>query len=137
MSKNRDFVERAGERLGGEDFVDPYYRVIFETLLDEPELRAPPPAMDPVAAQRLEELLSDTEEIAHAIRVFDEAVARIRVSSLDRRSQDLDRRLEQAAGEDEKRALIEEKVGISRERRELSPDDWTTQVRRLRADPNS
>lgn len=134
MTKSPDFVERAGERLGDGDFVDPHYRAIFLALLDEPELRAPPQAMDPVAAQRFEELLSDPEEIAHAIRVFDEAVARIRVTSLDRRSQDLDRRIEQADGEDEKRSLIEEKIRISRERRELSPDDWTTQVRRLRTD---
>jgi DNA primase len=137
MTKNQDFVERAGERLGEQDFVDPYYRIIFEALLDDPELRAPPTAMDPVAAQRFEELLLDPEEIAHAIRVFDEAVARIRVASLDRRGQELNRRIEQAAGEDEKRALIEEKSQISREQRELSPDDWTTQVRRLRADPNN
>ena len=63
--------------------------------------------------------------------------ARIRVASLDRRGQELNRRIVQAAGEDEKRALIEEKSRISREQRELSPDDWTTQVRRLRADPNN
>ena len=93
--------------------------------------------MDPVAAQRLQELLADPEEIAHAIRVFDEAVARIRVASLDRQSQEMDRQIEQAAGEDEKRTLIEEKIRLSRERRELSPDDWTTQARRLRADPNN
>jgi len=137
MTKNADFVERAGERLGDGDFVDPHYRAIFLALLDEPELRAPPQAMDPVTAQRLEELLSDPEEIAHAIRVFDEAVARIRVASLDRQSQELDRRIEQAHGEDEKRSLIEEKIRLSRERRELSPDDWTTQVRRLRTDSNN
>jgi DNA primase len=137
MTKNADFVERAGERLGAEDFVDSYYRAIFEALLDEPELRAPPTSMDPVAAQRLQELLADPEEIAHAIRVFDEAVARIRVASLDRQSQEMDRQIEQAAGEDEKRTLIEEKIRLSRERRELSPDDWTTTARRLRADPNN
>ena len=44
---------------------------------------------------------------------------------------------EQAVGEDEKRMLIEDKIRISCERRELSPDDWTTTARRLRADPNS
>ena len=60
-----------------------------------------------------------------------------RARPLDRRGQELNRRIEQAAGEDEKRALIEEKSRISREQRELSPDDWTTQVRRLRTDPNN
>jgi hypothetical protein len=92
--------------------------------------------MDPVAAQRFQELLSDPEEIAHAIRVFDEAVARIQVGALDRRSQELDRLIEEAGQEDQKRVLIEEKSRVSRERRELSPDDWTTTARRLRADPN-
>lgn len=136
MTKNADFVERASERLGPEDLVDPYYRAIFQALLEDPELRAPPPGMDPVAAQRLHEILADPEEIGHAARVFDETVARIRVASLDRRSQELDRQIEAAAEEDEKRRLIEEKIRISRERRELSPDDWTTTARRLRSDPN-
>jgi DNA primase len=136
MTKNPDFVERAGERLGAEAFLDSAYRTIFQALLDEPELRAPPAAMDPVAAQRFQELLSDPEEIAHAIRVFDEAVARIQVGALDRRSQELDRLIEEAGQEDQKRVLIEEKSRVSWVRRELSPDDWTTTARRLRADPN-
>lgn len=136
MTKNPRFVERAGEQLGVEAFLDSHHRTIFEALLAEPELRAPPSAMDPVAAQRFQEILSDPEEIAHASRVFDEAVARIRVGVLDRRSQELDRLIQEATGEAEKRDLIEEKIRISRERRELFPDDWTTTARKLRTDPN-
>ncbi len=132
MTKNPDYVERAGEHLGEGDFVDPAYRAIFQALLDEPELRAPPESMDSVAAQRLQEILSDSEELAHAGRVFEESVARIRVMTLDRLSQDLDSRIEAAAGDGEKRNLIEEKERVSRERRELGPDDWTTTARKLR-----
>jgi DNA primase len=132
MTKNPDFVERAGEQVGAGDFVDLTYRAIFQALLDDPELRAPPVSMDPVAAQRLQEILSDPEELAHAGRVFEESVARIHVSALDRRSQDLDLRIAAAAGEGEKRTLIEEKQRVSRERRELSPDDWITTARKLR-----
>ena len=132
MTKNPDFVERAGEQVGAGDFVDLTYRTIFQALLDDPELRAPPVSMDPVAAQRLQEILSDPEELAHAGRVFEESVARIHVAALDRRSQDLDLRIAAAAGEGEKRTLIEEKERVSRERRELSPDDWITTARKLR-----
>jgi DNA primase len=136
MTKSADYVERAGERLGTEDFVDPAYRAIFQALLDEPELRSPPTSMDPVAAQRLQELLDDPEELAHAGRVFDDAVARVRVATLSRKLQDLDRRIEQAP-EDQKLALTEEKARLSRERREMAPDDWTATARRLRTHPNS
>ena len=132
MIKNPDYVERAGEHLGEGDFVDPAYRAIFQALLDEPELRAPPASMDSVAAQRLQEILSDSEELAHAGRVFEESVARIRVMALDRLSQDLDLRIKAAAGDGEKRHLVEEKERVSRQRRELGPDDWTTTARKLR-----
>ena len=134
MTKNPDFVERAGEHLGAEDFVDPTYRTIFQALLDDPGLRAPPVSMDPVAAQRLQEILSDPEELAHAGRVFEESVARIHVVALDRRSQDLDLRIAAAAGDGEKRTLVEEKERVSLERREIRPDDWITTARKLRGD---
>ena len=136
MTKNVDYVERVSERVGSEDCVDPSYRAIFQALLDDPELRAPPVSMDPVAAQRLQEILDDPEEIGHAGRVFDDAVARVRVAAVSRRIQELDKRMEQASDEDQKLALMEEKSRLSRERRELAPDDWTTAARRLRADPN-
>jgi DNA primase len=135
MTKSADFAERAGERLGGEDFVDASYRAIFQALLDDPDLRSPPAAMDPVAAQRLQELLDDPQEVGHAARVFADAVARIHVSTLGRRLSELDRKIEHATDEGEKLTLMEEKSRLSRERRELAPDDWTTTAHRLRG-PN-
>ncbi len=136
MTKNAGFVERAGERVSAQDFVDPAYRIIFQALLDEPELRGPPPGMDPVAAQRLDELLADPEEVGHATKVFEDAVARIRIAALDRRTQELERLLAQSDDDGEKRALIEEKVRLAAERRALGPDDWTTAARRFRAKAN-
>ncbi len=132
-----EFFDRAMERVGPGDFVDPVYRAIFEALLDEPELRAPTPSMDETTAARLHELLDDDEEIAHAGRAFDDTVSRVRVAALDRRLQDIDRRIADAVGEDTKRELTEEKLRLSRERRELAPDDWTTTARRLKDDPNN
>jgi DNA primase len=136
MTKSRDFVEHAGERLAPEDLVDSAYRAIFQALLADPDLRSPPPSMDPVAAERLREILEDPEDIAHASRVFDDAVARIRVATLDRRLAELSRQVEGAKEEAEKLTLTEEKARLSRERRELAPDDWSTTARWLRADPN-
>jgi DNA primase len=136
MMKSPGFSERAGERLGGEDFVDPAYRAIFLALLEDPELKAPPSGMDVVAAQRMQELLDDPEEIGHAARVFDDAVSRIRVANLGRQLQELDRRIEGAAEAEEKMRLMADKVRLSRERRELAPDDWTTTARRMKDDPN-
>jgi len=137
MTKSRDFVDRAGEWLGPEDLVDSAYRAIFQALLDDPDLRSPPSSMDPVAAERLREILEDPEEIGHASRVFDDTVARIRVATLDRTIEALNRRIESAQEESEKLALMEEKTRLSRERRELAPDDWSTTARWLRADPNN
>lgn len=136
MTKGADYVDRAGERLGAEDFVDPSYRAIFQALLEDPDLRSPPTSMDPVAAQRLQEILADPEELAHAGRVFDDSVARIRVATLSRKIQELDRSIEQAQDQGQKLVLTEEKARLSRERREFAPDDWTATARRLRADLN-
>ena len=136
MTKSRDFVEHAGERLAPEDLVDSAYRTIFQALLADPDLRSPPSSMDPVAAERLREILEDPEDITHASRVFDDAVARIRVATLDRRLAELSRQIGGAEDEAEKLTLTEEKARLSRERRELAPDDWSTTARWLRADPN-
>ncbi|MCG6989512.1 MAG: DNA primase [Gemmatimonadetes bacterium] len=136
MTKSRDFVEHAGERLAPEDLVDSAYRAIFQALLADPDLRSPPSSMDPVAAERLREILEDPEDIAHASRVFDDAVARIRVATLDRRLAELSRQIGGAEDEAEKLTLTEKKARLSRERRELAPDDWSTTARWLRADPN-
>ena len=121
MVRGADWVERAAEVISGEDFDDPHNRAIFQALLDDPEMRSPPSSMDPVAAQRLESMLSDSQEIGHGIEVFADSVKRIRVSALDRRIRALQERAEAATTEQEKSGLTVEMHGLAQERRELDP----------------
>jgi DNA primase len=129
MVRGVEWGERAGELISAEDFDDPHYRAIFQVLLEDPEMRSPPSSMDPVVAQRFEEILSDREEVAHGIDVFTKSVNRIRVSTLDRRIQDLQRRIEAAPGDEEKLALTRDKARLARELRELDPNYWTSAAR--------
>ena len=130
MVRGVEWVERAAEVISPEDFEDSYHRAIFEVLLEAPEVRAPPVAMDSVAAQRFEEILADQEELSHGMNVFTEAVNRIRVLALDRRVHDLQRRIEAAAGEEEKLELMSNKTKLAAELRTLDPNYWASAMRR-------
>jgi DNA primase len=130
MVRGVEWVERAAEVISPEDFEDSYHRAIFEVLLEDPEVRAPPATMDSVAAQRFEEILADPEELSHGLNIFTESVNRIRVLALDRRVQDLQRRIEAAAGEDEKLELMSNKTKLAAELRTLDPNYWASAMRR-------
>jgi DNA primase len=134
MVRGVEWVERAAEVVSPEDFDDTHHRAIFETLLDDPDLRAPPSSMDSVTARRFEEILSDPEEISHGIDVFTKSVNRIRVLTLDRRIQELQRRIESAGGDDEKLELTNAKAALARELRQLDPNYWGSATRAPRRD---
>jgi len=136
MVRGMEWVERAGELISAEDFEDPQHRAIFQALLDDPEMRVPPRSMDPVVAQRFEEILSDPEDLVHGIDVFTKSVNRMRVAVLDRRIQDLQRRLEAAATEEEKGVLAGEKYKLARELRELDRNYWKPATRGARSEHN-
>ncbi len=136
MVRGVDWVERAAELISAEDFDDPYHRAIFQALLDDPEMRAPPASMDSVAAQRFEDILQDPEELAHGIDVFTNSVSRIRVLALDRRVQDLQRQIEAALGDGEKIELMSEKTRLAAELRELDPSYWKKATRPTPVDRN-
>lgn len=129
LVRGAEWVERAAELISSEDFFDPYHRAIFQALLDDPEMRAPPTSMDPVAAQRFQEILSDPEEISHGIDVFMQSLNRLRVVALDRRIQDLQSRIEAASSDDEKLELTSRKAGLASELRELDPNYWASATR--------
>jgi DNA primase len=122
MIRSRDFIDRAGESLGPEDFADPAFRAIFEALLADPELRAPPQAMDPVAAKRLEELLAGSEEPQHAGRMFDDSLTRLRLEQGKRQMDEIDRRLLQVTEGEERENLLRERGRLTEERRQIAPD---------------
>lgn len=136
MVRGVEWVERAAELISVEDFYDPYHRTIFQALLDEPEMRAPPASMDPVAAQRFDQILSDPEELAHGIDIFTQSLNRIRVLALDRRIQDLQRAIEAAARDDDKLEFTSRKAELARELRELDPNYWASATRGTPGDDN-
>lgn len=136
MVRGVEWAERAAELISAQDFYDPYHRTIFQALLDDPELRAPPVAMDPVAAQRFEEILSDPEELSHGIEVFTNSLNRIRVLALDRRIQDLQARIVAAPSDEEKLELTSEKARLASELRELDENYWASATRRGRNKDN-
>ncbi len=137
MVRGVEWVERASELVSAEDFDDGHHRAIFQALLDDPEMRSPPSSMDPVVRQRFEEILSDPEEVAHGIDVFTKSVNRMRVATLDRRVQELQRRIEAATTDEEKLVLTSEKARLARELRELDPNYWTSAARGARGDTES
>ena len=136
MVRGVEWVERAGELISAQDFEDQHHRAIFQALLEDPETRVPPPSMDPVVAQRFEEILANPEELAHGIDVFTKSVNRIRVAVLDRRIQELQRRIEAAVTDDEKSELAGEKSRLARELRELDKNYWKPATRGKRSERN-
>ncbi len=134
MVRGVEWVERAAELVSPEDFADPHHRAIFEALLDDPDLRAPTSTMDPATARRFEDILADPEEISHGIDVFTRSVNRLRVLALDRRVQELQRRIEAAAHDEEKLDLTRQKAALARELRELDPTYWGSATRKPRID---
>jgi DNA primase len=112
-------LEMALERVGLEDFKDPGDRAIFQAFMDEPELRAPPPDMEPRVAERLASLLAEPphdDQLAHAEREFNAAVGALEAARLAREIDDVQRRIEASADHEEKLRLIQEKKRLLNER---------------------
>ncbi len=129
----RDYVDRAAERLGPEDFLDPSYRAVYKALQDDPELSHPPQGMDLVAARRLEDLLGDSEHISEASRVFEETLGQMKEVPLTRRAEQLREALRSERDPVRQEALFREIQEVDAQRRELKPD-WRLAIRR-RQDP--
>jgi len=129
LVRDRDWIERAMERIGADDFTDPAFRTIFLALADDPELRHPPAGMDPGAARRLEDLLADTSGLAHPTEVFEAAIWRMLEAGTSARLEELDRRMRDATSFEEQRALMEERMRLSREGR-AGRVDWLSAARR-------
>lgn len=138
MIRNPTYVDSASEWLSPSDFDDSSYRAIFEALLDNPELRSPPPGMDLVVRQRLEELLGTSFDSAGAREEFTAALNRIRAVALDRRMLEIHRRVLAAETDEEKATLVVEKQRLARELRAIDPEYyWKATAQRRWADPNS
>jgi DNA primase len=134
LVQSRDFIDRAVERLGPDEFSDPAMRAVFEALVEDPDLKHPPVDMDPGASARLEEFLANPERLSEASRVFEDALGQIKESQLAARAAHLRSAM---AGEDDpsvQESMVRELEEIARLRREMKMD-WRPAIRR-RHDPN-
>ena len=85
LIKNRDWIEKAGERMGPSDLEEGANRVIFEALIADPELAVLPEGTAPEAVRRFEQHMTDPETLASPAQVFDDALAAIEGNRIDRR----------------------------------------------------
>ncbi len=123
LASNREWIERAAEVLGPEDFADTVHRRIFERLTNDPGLRGVPPDLDLQTAQRMEDLLGSEEPIENIGAVFEACVARLKGVTLRRRIEAIERDLQGAAGEEAVR-LLAEKARLASELRAMD-EDWS------------
>ena len=125
----RDYVDRAAERLGPEDFTDPAMRQVFQALMTDPELNHPPQGMDPVAAARLEDLLGEKERLTEAAKVFEDSVAQMKEVPLARKAEELRAALRSESDPDRRDSLMMELVQVVKDLRELNQSDWRSALR--------
>ena len=129
MTKDRDWIEKVGEHLSPDDFVDLSYAAAFESLLADHELTHAPPEMASAAASVLEGLLADPKELRQAHRVFEESLGRILSTVMQERLDGMDRLIENTSDEERRVELLAEKAQLGKERRELSLD-WSAAARK-------
>jgi hypothetical protein len=129
MTKDRDWIERVGEHLGPDDFLDLGYRGAFEALLADPGLTHAPAGLTPGVTQTLEELLADPKELRQAHRVFEESLSKIQSSAFQGRLDEVDRLIQNTTDPERRTELLGEKARLGEERRELGLD-WSSAARR-------
>ena len=123
LARNREWIERAVERVGPEDFADSVHRRIFEWLAEDPERPGVPADLEPAVRVRFEEILGGGQPTDNIGAVFDACVARLKGVTLRRDMEDVDRRLHDADG-DEAVRLLAEKARIAAELRALD-ENWS------------
>ena len=135
MTKDRDWIEKVGERLGPRDFVDVRYRAVFEALLAGHNLTHPPEGMVPEAARVLEELLADPAELGRGHQVFEASVNKILSTPLKESLDEVTRKLQNnTLNHQQKTELLREKKRLSEEYRDLGVQDWSLAVETLSKD---
>ncbi len=135
MTKDRDWIERAGERLGPRDFVDVRYRAVFEALLADHDLTHPPEGMVPEAARVLGKLLADPAELGRGHLVFEGSVNKILSTLLQGSLDEVTRKLQNnTLDHQQKTELLLEKKRLSEEYRDFGVQDWSLAVETLSKD---
>ena len=117
MLHDRRYVEMVAERLGGESFTDPTYRMIFTelvTLGPDATIGEIAGAFDEEAIEVLEELLAESGGLDRASEIVEGSVNTIASRDLDARLHEIDREMP-LAPPDEKDDLIREKEQLLRQ----------------------
>ena len=126
--KHRAYVEPVAERLGPADFDDHISRAIFEALVGDPDLEDPVGSVGgPPAVKRFEELMADGEPVPSRSAI-EEMVARVLQAGFDGRLDAIDVRIHEASTDIEKEHLIQEKLRLTAEKKQLGTD-WRKSAR--------
>ena len=129
MTKDRDWIEKVGERLGPRDFVDVRYRAVFEALLADRDLDRRPEGMVPEAARVLEELLADPAELGQGHQVFEASVNKILSTPLKESLDEVTRKLQNnTLDEQEETELLREKMRLRKEYQDFGKN-WSSTVK--------
>jgi len=117
LLRNREWIDRAAEQVGGGEFLHSGYRAIFEALLRTPGLAdAQEGGLEGEEARLLEQLLGDPEDLQHTDQLFRGALAAIRDRSTREREAVLKGELVGAPSSDEARRIGEALAQLRRER---------------------
>ncbi len=133
LIKHRDWIDKAAERIGPADLEDAGYRAIFEELINDPELTAPPEETMPEAVRHFEDLMSDREVPEPAESIFEDAVRQIENTSLDRRLEALDTEIARSDEADTLR-LLRQKQDLIKEKQSRG-SDWRRSAHRAAGNP--
>ncbi len=117
LLRDEQWLEKAAERLGAEDFADPIHREIYAELLHLHAEGGIQPGggwfhiLSPAAATRAQDLLGDPEgaSLAHANRFFDENLRELEARNQRLRFAEIDRELQNAPGERQAELLREKR----------------------------
>jgi replicative DNA helicase len=124
-------VERAGERLGPDDFTNPNYRTIFRLLLEQSDFTEILRRLDPLANSIFQDILSNSRELSEVVRerIFVDLVNRILSSKMQEKLDHIDQLIRDNEDEETLTQLLAEKIQLGQERRELG-SDWSAVTRK-------
>jgi DNA primase len=122
----RQFVEEAAEKVGSDDFIDPFYGRIFAELTTRgPEVGVEElaGALDDPTAGVLQQLLEEAGGLDRASETITGSINSITARKLDQRLMEIDRVLPTTPAENKDR-LIQEKGLLMREIKALGSPRW-------------
>ena len=131
LVKDEGMVERVGERLGPNDFIDSNHRAIFELLLNKVDFVEILARLDAMANLIFQEILADPREFTESVgeRIFKDVVNRMLSDQMQKKMDKIDEMIRNNNDDDRLTELLIEKTKLGQERRELGLD-WSAVARK-------